>query len=163
MSSGRTHQLVNVMALIIPATAALAWFFGDYSIGKWQSIATLAGGYFLSTVGINPDQDIGGSRIFAERRGLWGSFLYYWSLPYGFMFRHRGISHEHIIGTITRVLFMGLWILPAFPILVIGIEWRLVAEYSGWAFLGLTVADSMHIAADGGRKQREHQQSDKAS
>ena len=129
MSSGRTHRLVNMMALIVPASAAGAWFLGDYSIGNWQSLATLAGGYFLSTVGINPDQDIGGGRrTFPERGGLWGSFLFYWSMPYGFMFKHRGISHEHVIGTLTRVLFMGLWILPAFPLLVMGIEWRLAPK-----------------------------------
>ena len=159
MSSGRTHRLVNVTALIVPASLALAWFAGDYSVGKWQSIAALGGGYFLSTVGINPDQDIGGGvRTFAERGGLWGSFLFYWSKPYGWMFRHRGISHEHFVGTITRALILGLWMLPLVPLIVFGVDWKIVAPYSAWVFLGLTVADSMHIAADGGRRQLEHRE-----
>ncbi len=146
-------------ALIVPASMALAWFAGEYSVGTWQSLGTLGGGYFLSTVGINPDQDIGGGRrTFAERGGLWGNFLFYWSMPYGWMFTHRGISHEHFVGTITRVLFLGLWLLPLVPLLVLGIEWKIVVAYSGWTFLGLSVADSMHIAADGGRRQLEHRE-----
>ena len=68
----------------------------------------------------------------------------------------RGISHEHILGTVTLVLFMGLWMLPLIPLLMLTIDWKIVAPYCGWVFLGLTVADSMHIAADRGRKQREH-------
>ena len=156
MASGRTHRLVNLTALLLPGAAALAWFTGDYTIGRWQTLACMAGGYLLSTAGVNPDQDIGHGRIFAERGGLWGSFLYYWTKPYGWMFTHRGISHTHVVGTITRVLFLGLWALPLVPILVFGIDWRVVTAYSAWTFLGLTLADSMHIAADGGRRQPEH-------
>ena len=44
------------------------------------------------------------------------------------------------------------------PLLVLGIEWKIVVAYSGWTFLGLSVADSMHIAADGGRRQLEHRE-----
>ena len=157
MASGKTHRLVNVTASIVPAALAAAYFWGDYSVGQWQSVGALVGGYFLSTVGVHPDQDIA-RRTFSERSGLWGGFLHYWSLPYGWMFKHRGISHEHVVGTVTRVLFMGLWMLPLIPLLVFTIDWKIVAPYCGWVFLGLTVADSMHIAADGGRKQREHQE-----
>ena len=68
----------------------------------------------------------------------------------------RGISHEHILDTVTLVLFMGLWMLPLIPLLMFTIDWKILAPYCGWVFLGLTVADSTDIAADGGRKQREH-------
>ena len=129
-SSGRTHRLVNVTALIVPASLALAWLAGDYSVGTWQSMAALGGGYFL----------------------------FYWSKPYGWMFRHRGISHEHFVGTITRVLIMGLWLLPLVPLIVFGVDWKIVVPYTAWVFLGLTVADSMHIAADGGHRQLEHRE-----
>ncbi|MCH7802155.1 MAG: hypothetical protein IIC24_11530, partial [Chloroflexi bacterium] len=57
MSSGRTHRLVNVTAGIVPAALAAAYFWGDYSVGQWQSVGALVGGYFLSTVGVHPDQD----------------------------------------------------------------------------------------------------------
>ena len=156
MSSGRTHRPVNLTALIVPAAILLAWLFGEeYSVGWWKSLAALGGGYFLSTIGINPDQDIA-RRTFAERGNVWGTILHVWSLPYGIYFKHRGISQEHVIGTITRVLVMGLWIPPIIAYLSMGFEWELVLHYSGWVFLGLTVADSMHIAADGGRRHLEH-------
>ncbi len=35
--------------------------------------------------------------------------------PYVWTFKHREISHEHILGTVIRVLFMGLWMLPLIP------------------------------------------------
>ena len=72
------------------------------------------------------------------------------------MFKHREISHEHILGTVTRVLFMGLWMLPPIPLLMFTIDWKFVAPHCERVFLGLTVADSMHIADDGRRNQREH-------
>ncbi|HAC19932.1 MAG TPA: hypothetical protein DCF78_15290 [Dehalococcoidia bacterium] len=72
------------------------------------------------------------------------------------MFKHRGISQEHILGTVTLVLFMGLWMLPLIPLLMFTINWKILAPHCERVFLGLTVADSMHIAADGRRKQREH-------
>ena len=72
------------------------------------------------------------------------------------MFKHRGISHEHTLGTVILVLFMGLWMLPLIPLLMFTIDWKIVAPHCGWVFLGLTVADSIHIADDGRRKQREH-------
>ena len=157
MASGRTHRNLNLIAsVLLPGVAALAWFGGEYYLGRWETLAAVTGGYLLSTFGVNPDQDIW-RRTFAERKGLWGSFLFYWSLPYGFLFRHRGISHEHIIGTLTRVVMMGLWALPILP-LALGVSWLTVLVYSGWVFLGLTTADTMHIAADGGRRQREHAQ-----
>lgn len=157
MASGKTHRDLNLIAsVVLPGVAALAWFTGDYYLGRWETLAAVAGGYLFSTMGVNPDQDIR-HRTFAERKGLWGSFLYYWSLPYGFMFKHRGISHEHIVGTVTRVLVMGLWALPIIPF-ALGVPWLTIAVYSGWVFLGLTTADTMHIAADGGRRQKEHAQ-----
>ena len=60
------------------------------------------------------------------------------------MFKHREISHEHILGTVTRVLFMGLWMLPLIPLLMFTIDWKIVALHCGLVSLGLTVADSMH-------------------
>ena len=72
------------------------------------------------------------------------------------MFKHRGISHEHILGTVNLVLFMGLWMLLLIPLLMFTIDWKILAPYCERVFLNLTVADSTDIAADGRRKQREH-------
>ena len=47
------------------------------------------------------------------------------------MFKHREISHEHILGTVTRVLFMGLWMLPLIPLLMFTIDWKIVALHCG--------------------------------
>ena len=75
MASGKTHRPVNVTAMIVPGSLAVAYFLGEHSVSQWQSVGALAGDYFLSTAGVHPDQDIA-ARTFSERRGLWGGFLH---------------------------------------------------------------------------------------
>ena len=149
------------MALLRRLTATMSDAAGVYLAGEELSLLDRWAGWELGGPGDGGGgggSARGGIRTFAERGGLGGSFLFYWSKPYGWMFRHRGISHEHFVGTITRVLIMGLWLLPLVPLIVFGVDWKIVAPYSAWVFLGLTVADSMHIAADGGRRQLEHRE-----
>ena len=69
MASGKTHRLVNVTAMIVPGSRAAAYFLGEHSVGQWQSVGALAGGYFLSTDGVHLDQDIA-ARTFSERSDL---------------------------------------------------------------------------------------------
>jgi uncharacterized metal-binding protein len=75
-------------------------------------------------------------------------------LPYGLAFRHRHIlSHFPVIGTLTRVAYVGV------PILLIA--WRLGVDFSaipGWAerivvyaVIGVAVADAAHAVADSWR------------
>ncbi len=102
----------------------------------WHGALAFALGYLLSTYGVYPDQDVHRVRIYPERRyRIWGSILYYWSLPYGHLFKHRGISHAPIIGTLTRVLFMGLWGIPVLMWFA-GMPWWDIAQYSAWGFAG---------------------------
>ena len=74
MASGKTHRLVNVTAMIVPGSLAAAYFLGEHSVGQWQSVGALAGGYFLSTDGVHLEQE--SARTFSERSGLWGGFLH---------------------------------------------------------------------------------------
>ena len=172
MPLGKTHQKINLRclpvalaagggaawyldggALAIPAVSAVREYLPAAlsdadGIGWWQSLIAFALGYLLSTFGVYPDQDIGHQRIYPERQyRIWGSILYYWSLPYGYLFRHRGISHFPIIGTLTRVLLMGLWGAPVLMWFA-GMEWAHILQHSLWGFAGLAVADMVHILAD---------------
>ena len=152
MSSGRTHRLVNLTAAtLVPGGAA-----AGYLLGAWPGLATISAGYALSTFGVNPDKDLV-RRTYEERGRLWGNFLFWWGLPYAILFRHRGLSHVHLIGTFTRVVFMGLWLVPLL-LIAAGVPARFVGPYASLSFLGLVVGDSMHIAADGGQRQREHRE-----
>ena len=67
MPSGKTHRLVNVTAMIVPESLAAAYFLGEHSVGQWQSVGALAGGYFLSTDGVHLEQE--SARTFSERSG----------------------------------------------------------------------------------------------
>ena len=176
MPLGKTHQKINLWCLpaTIAAGSALAWYLDgggptpaalaaarQYlpdlpavlgisrdSLPWWHGALAFALGYLLSTYGVYPDQDIHHVRIYPERRyPVWGSILYYWSLPYGHLFKHRGPSHLPVVGTLTRVLFMGLWGIPVLMWFA-GMQWADIAQYCAWGFAGLAVADMVHIAAD---------------
>ncbi len=182
MPLGKTHQKINLWTLPVALAAGVgaSWYLDgsaptptliaaaqDYlpefprslvddwlSIAWWQASAAFLVGYLLSTYGVYPDQDIHHLRIYPERQyRIWGSFLYYWSLPYGLLFKHRGISHTPIVGTLTRVLFMGLWGIPVLMWFA-GMPASDVFQYGIWGFAGLAVADIIHIAADTLRPDR---------
>ena len=74
MASGKTYRLVNVTAMIVPGSLAAAYFIGEHSVGQWQSVGALAGGYFLSTDGVHLEQE--SARTFSERSGRRGGFLH---------------------------------------------------------------------------------------
>jgi len=76
---------------------------------------------------------------------LWKLF---W-LPYGRVFRHRNmLSHFPVIGTFTRVLYIGV---PAFLLAracgVLALPRPMMIALAGVA-LGLTISDTMHALAD---------------
>ncbi len=182
MPLGKTHQRINLWSLpvVLAAGVGAAWYLdgnaptpamlsavherlpelpdqltgGWSSIGWWRGALAFALGYLLSTFGVYPDQDIHHVRIYPERRyPIWGSFLYYWSLPYGLLFKHRGVSHWPIVGTLTRVVFMGLWGIPALMWFA-GMQWADVVGYSAWGLAGLMAADLVHCGADALRPDR---------
>ncbi len=150
MPSGKAHCILNLKAALPfgVGAAGVATFVSSAATDPLLALAAFAGGYLLSTCGVNPDQDLGHIRIFPERWPVWGMLLFWWSLPYGKLFRHRGISHWPVVGTLTRVLVMGLWIVPLLLWLFPQIPKLELFQYSLWAFAGLAVADLAHIAAD---------------
>ena len=69
----------------------------------------------------------------------------YWKL-YGKLFKHRGISHVPVVGTITRVIYLGL-----FPVIVL--FWADLESYFPLISVikvlsGLVMADILHLFMD---------------
>ena len=62
---------------------------------------SFAAGYLASLFLFSPDLD---TKSASYRR--WGPLRYLW-LPYILLFRHRGISHNPIIGPLLRLLYIG--------------------------------------------------------
>lgn len=132
MPSHNLHDLstcvVTIITTPIVATAALR-YGADLSVIFLVSSGFLLGG--LSGLILTPDLDVnqtyttnkwgklikvGGCISFSRVKKWAGPIIgavweNYW-LPYGKWFGHRGISHTPLLGTLTRVAYGCVWLLP---------------------------------------------------
>lgn len=142
MPKYRTHTGFNLL-LLIPS----AYLLNRY-VGLEESIL-FSGGYIFATYFMSPDVDIFGSG--PVRRWKWLSILW---LPYSLLFSHRGVSHTPIIGTLTRIAYLGIVALIISLIVVRdtgALEgWIRAHRYELlWVASGMFVADILHIFLDG--------------
>jgi uncharacterized metal-binding protein len=138
MPDGRTHERTN---LLLGASA--------FSLLAWQKalppelLFAGAAGFMVGTFLVTPDMDQagkGGSR--ALRR--WGPLALLW-LPYGLIFKHRGLSHLWPLGALTRLLYL---LLLASPLLGSKPDWLFTPPSLAF-FAGFLLADLLHILLDG--------------
>ena len=155
MPSGKTHTKIDLFVLILIVGGVLyhRTYFVDL-LGEdklWTYIAAFSGAYLFGTLLLSPDLDLDRCRS----SNNWGIFRFLWS-PYARAFKHRGLSHVPIFGTLTRVLYLllliGIVVLVvrfvfgrsvSFPSLK-RTDIRLVAALAA----GLCLSDLLHIAAD---------------
>ena len=90
MASGRTHDIINLLAL-----PPLVYYL------KPTDYIGFSAGYLAGTFFLSPDNDIYHS--LPNKR--WKFLRIIWK-PYTKIFSHRGISHYPIIGTLTRLLYL---------------------------------------------------------
>jgi uncharacterized metal-binding protein len=110
MPSGRTHDSITLWSLpFIAGTTFVLTQSGNLTL-------LLSGGFLFSGLMFGPDLD-----IYSQQYRRWGVLRWIW-LPYRKSMRHRSaFSHGIVIGTIGRVVYLGLWIL-------------------GFAFIGILVS-----------------------
>lgn len=99
MAKGKAHDKFN---LLIGTIILFGLFFLKL---HWQLIVSFSLGFLLSTFIFSPDTDI----MPKKRAGP----LRYLLFPYSIFFKHRGLSHSFIFGTVTRV-FYGFFVFFAF-------------------------------------------------
>jgi len=104
MASGRTHNVGTLV--LVPIVTWIAWEFSHHDmLTTW-----LAGVGCFCGIFISPDLDM-------QQRTVSETTLLRWSLgigylwvflwyPYAMLFRHRGISHTPIFGTVTRIVYL---------------------------------------------------------
>lgn len=99
MASGKNHDRITLIGLPMVAGISLA-------ITKSTDLTFWAASSFLfSGLMFGPDLD-----IYSRQYQRWGWLRWLW-LPYQRSIRHRSIlSHGPIIGTIGRILYLGLWL-----------------------------------------------------
>ncbi len=142
MPKYRTHTGFNL--LFLPPFTYAVWRYG----GLEESVL-FSGGYIFATYFMSPDVDVFGSGPI--RRWGWLSILW---LPYSLIFSHRGISHVPIIGTLTRIAYLGVLALIISLIVVRDAgaleRWLRAHQYElCWVAAGMFVADTLHTFLDG--------------
>jgi len=152
LALGRTHELINLLALPGFLYFLPKEFYLPFSIG-----------YVLGTFLLSPDLDLKHSK--PSKR--WKALKILWR-PYQKKSKHRGISHIPILGTFTRLLYIFLLITALYYLLyfLLSSYWQensqkisqlnplILAEklaYKEWTFyvlLGLIASELTHISLD---------------
>lgn len=152
MPSGRVHEALNLTALGLGSLAYLALGGSPEDPRALAfALAYLAGTFLLS-----PDLDLAEKEVRARRR--WGLLGLLWR-PYGWLFRHRGLSHTWILGPLTRLGYLG-GLLALLGGLVQGVLGFLGVEVQfrppsfglealGFGLLGYYLSQWLHLVADG--------------
>lgn len=99
MSNYKTHVTFNLLGGLPAALAALHYAFDPSPV----FLLTFALTFFYSTCFMSPDLDLVHQ---IKLRSIKGFF----SLPfrwYSKIFKHRGLSHSFLFGTLTRVLWLS--------------------------------------------------------
>ena len=147
MPSGKIHLTLwkRWSWVIVPLT------FMGMTLGPTFALGILIGyglGYYF-----DPDWDqisiTGGEGRILRHLKLVGSMMLGFFLPYAYLFKHRGISHMPVVGTITRWMWIGL---IAFLFFRTGL-FLYVKQNTHFIYgilVGQSYSDFIHILADQG-------------
>ncbi len=157
MPSGKTHTRIDLICLaIILGAGAYFWghlvrFFGRAEMVEYGIIFVVA--YLFGTFLLSPDLDLKTSDPVKN----WGILRWLWR-PYARFFKHRGLSHVPIVGTMTRVIYIlaVVGVLAAAANVCLNLGWKISLDNWKkidlnvvlWAFAGLCLPDLFHILAD---------------
>ena len=155
MASGKLHDKVNL------GTGAV---LTGLLVGLERSLPVVISfvvGWLFATLIFSPDTDI----MPKKRAGLLRFFLY----PYSILFKHRGVSHMLLVGTLVRIVYgfvvfsTMLFVLNGMGYVQFGapdffqfvLSYFLNFDYSlihykifVWLFVGMVGADLCHILFD---------------
>lgn len=157
MPSGKTHTRIDLlMLLILMGIAGYFWdpltdYFGRDAFVEYGSVFCIA--YLFGTFLLSPDMDLNTS----DPMKNWGVLRLLWR-PYAQAFKHRGISHTPVIGTLTRVVYILLlvYVICAVANALFDMGWELSVKNAQkvdrlvivWGLCGLCLPDLFHIVAD---------------
>lgn len=101
MALYKTHTFFNLF-LALPLSLAIMYFLLHAS---FFSMGIFSGTFAYSTLFMNPDLDLANNiKLFSIRGCL--------TLPfrlYAKVFKHRGLSHHIILGSISRIVWLAAW------------------------------------------------------
>jgi len=155
MSRGKTHLRFNLLV----GSIITGLLFG---LGlKWIIVVSFVAGYLFSTLIFSPDSDLN-----LSKKASWLRPILY---PYSLLFKHRGLSHNIFLGTLTRLVY-GLVVVFVFYLVLYKMGYLEQTPVSGWhhfigflrgynygdpiyqgvtwIFIGMVMADWGHIFLD---------------
>lgn len=155
MSSGRTHATIAIgVGATITCGALIAT---SHERIPYNDAVSLIVGAWVGWL-ITPDADVNGRS--EEEQRMWNLFgplgfaFQIMMYPYALLFKHRGVSHWHVVGTLTRLVYLILvslvvtrfWNEKTLSILI---DTLYENQRSIWiAFISWTFQDSVHIITD---------------
>lgn len=163
MADGRRHETVNLLVL---GGLTAAWFY-NRSLGRQllpdelfplPARISFVVAYLVGTFLVTPDLDLANRSVRAKKH--WGLLGFLW-VPYGVMFRHRGLSHSWWLGPLTRLLYMLVLLLALLEFSQVLAGWLGYALefradlYGDWGWLlagsvvGYYLSQWMHLLLDG--------------
>ncbi len=140
MSDGIDHAIAS---LVLAPLVAYGTFIRTYN----PLVAIGVGAGCVFGIVMSPDLDINHS-TYGENLlpgcvgGVWKS----WWWLYSIIFKHRGISHWFIIGTITRFVYLFFPVYLVFYSL--GVSVTLFNACLLYLFIGVCISDTAHIIMD---------------
>ena len=144
MAQYKTHLRFNLF-LALPVLLGLLGSFFHPSSPQWIIFTSC---FIYASLFMNPDLDLAYKFKLLSLRGLLG--FPFWL--YSFFFRHRGISHYPILGTLSRLLWLGGFLyLGYFIFFSIESPTLLFFDYREEFFYGIGaifLADLCHLALD---------------
>ena len=146
MALYKTHATFNLI-VALPLLTWAAIYFLNPTLGQ---LLVFAVAFIYATLFMNPDLDLANKIKLISFRGLL-------TLPfrgYSRLFRHRGLSHSLLFGTLTRILWLGA--LFYLILLLIGREFpdrtAVLTALKDHRFLfgltGIALADFCHLLLD---------------
>lgn len=149
-SDGYYHGLVTLwLTPVVGVAGIVLWWLG--APWWWAPLMVLGN---LAGLVLDPDLDhemVTASewrvrRVFGVLIG--GLWVAVW-MPYAMLMPHRGVSHWPVIGTLTRLVYLGLLVFPIGYILTGDGQWFMpITPFLVPFTLGLMVSDIGHWARD---------------
>ncbi len=148
MSNYRTHTKINLFF-----TFPVLLFIGALlTLPEAKYVWTFAISFLYATFFMTPDLDLANSIRLLSLRGLF-------SVPfrsYAFIFRHRGMSHSLLLGTLTRLCWLFLhaigFLYLFYNIKPTNIDFipycQSFQTYFLYSLAGVFLADASHILVD---------------
>lgn len=146
MAKYKTHTTFNILI----ALPLILWGLYHYLKPSYSLLSTFSICFIYSTLFMNPDMDIANKIKLFSIKGIL-------TLPfrgYSYVFRHRGISHWIILGSITRILWLSgflylIILLLNKPLLHQKEVFLLInSDYFLYGFLAIVASDASHLILD---------------